>query len=156
MEQVNLSVGTGYSPDRQNSFLESTFYENTINLRKELVSKTICPSKMLSWFKNRMNSLKLKNANILLLSGKDDLIAGREGPERLSKLLTEKGNFVTLNRPKKFATSSTRKCNSFSVFIFKKTSVSLNFLEVPNALILKKLVATKFFLKFSITHFSNS
>ncbi len=95
-------VGFGLNTEVKTHFFDTDFYQKTLNIRRQLVSPTIDSDKMFPWIKNEKTALNLKNKDIVLITGKDDVVVGEGGAARLKQIL-EPFNKVELKEPSKLS-----------------------------------------------------
>jgi predicted esterase len=96
-----LCVGFGLPPKGVTHVFDTPFYKSTLNIRGQLVSPKISPDVMFPWIKEEKEKLSLENKNIILLTGEDDVVVGKDGIELLANSLTEQGNNVQIEKPLK-------------------------------------------------------
>lgn len=98
-----VGVGAWMNQEEEKHLFENKFYQETLALRAQYVCPALHPDKMFSWIKEGKESVRIKGENIYLLSGVDDVVAGKAGPENLRDFLLQQGNQVFLERPSKLA-----------------------------------------------------
>lgn len=96
-----LCVGFGLPPKGITHVFDTPFYKSTLNIRGQLVSPAISPDVIFPWIKEEKENLSLTSKNIILLTGEDDVVVGKDGTELLAKSLEELGNDVQIEKPLK-------------------------------------------------------
>jgi alpha-beta hydrolase superfamily lysophospholipase len=104
-EELNLTpscilVGFGLNLSVKTHIFDSPFYEKTMNVRKQLVSKFLDPKVVFPWVKQQKLDLEIKDSDIFLLCGEDDVVVGSDGAQNLFDALKEHNN-VKIIAPKK-------------------------------------------------------
>ena len=99
--QYILCVGFGLPPKGVTHVFDTPFYKSTLNIRGQLVSPAISPDVIFPWIKEEKEKLNLVNKNIILLTGEDDVVVGKDGTELLAESLKAQGNNVLLEKPLK-------------------------------------------------------
>ncbi len=100
-ERLAIGVGLGIGQHKTTHLFESSFYQKTLDVRRQLVSPAIDSDLVFPWIKEEKLSVTLKGQRIHLICGKDDVVVGEGGVEALQFSLNELGNEVTVNEPKK-------------------------------------------------------
>jgi len=95
----NICVGLGHKDQDKPTFLESSLYKETLDLRKKLVSKVLFPEYIIPLLKESNEKLQFKNKKIHLISGKNDVIANEKSLEKFKERLWLQGNYVTTETP---------------------------------------------------------
>ncbi len=93
-------VGFGLNEKVKTHFFATSFFRKTLNVRKQLVSDHLNPDQVFNWIKEEKLKLSIKNQEICLISGEDDVVIGPQGMENLEKLLSQ-DNKVKVIKPKK-------------------------------------------------------
>lgn len=99
-KRLSIGVGLGMAPKDRVHVFDSAFYEKTMNIRAQLVSPAISPDKVFPWIKEEKQKLSIENEEILLITGQDDIVVGKEGARNLKAALEEKRCIVHLEEPK--------------------------------------------------------
>lgn len=97
----SIAVGFGLPPERVVHVFTTPFYKSTLNIRSQLVSQALDPNLVFPWIREEKEKLKATNKEVLMITGEDDFVVGKEGSEAIADYLNEKGNHVTVQRPKK-------------------------------------------------------
>lgn len=100
-KKFSLLVGFGLPEEGRPHLFETKLYEETLEVRRGLVSKQIPPEKVFPWIWQQKKELSLFNHQIHILNGQDDLVVGTKGTKEIESLLTSLGNQVVLIEPKK-------------------------------------------------------
>lgn len=100
LNPIGIGVGFGSGPDHMVHLFESSFYEKTLNIRRQLVSKALDSDNVFPWIKEEKLSLQTFNKRIHLITGLDDVVVGQGGMEALAFQLKEQ-NEVTTSEPRK-------------------------------------------------------
>ncbi len=100
-EKTVIGVGIGKAPVDVVHLFDTPFYKSTLKLREQLVSPELKPDNVFPWIRAEKEEMAITQERIHLISGEDDLVVGNDGMERFAKMLEEKGNMVTLEKPTK-------------------------------------------------------
>lgn len=100
-KRLAVGVGIGIGQHKNVHLFESSFYEKTLTIRRQLVDSTIDSDLMFPWIKEEKLNLDLKNERIHLITGIDDVVVGEGGLEALKFNLEALGNHVTVAEPKR-------------------------------------------------------
>lgn len=102
-QKIGIAVGFGHGliGDSKIHLFETPFFQKTLHLRSQLVSKAIAPQYMFSWIKKEKEKLNLKGQRVHLITGIDDVVVGQEGVLSMKEQLEKTGAFVTLEAPEK-------------------------------------------------------
>ena len=96
-------VGFGLPPQGVTHIFNTPFYKSTLHLRAQLVSPQLPPDEVFPWIKKRKEELDLTMQRIHFITGEDDVVVGKDGSQRLAKQLSDLGNDVTIEAPKRLA-----------------------------------------------------
>ena len=99
-ETLAIGVGIGIGQHKAVHLFESSFYQKTLNVRRQLVSPALDSSLMFPWIKDEKLKLNLYQKRIHLITGLDDLVVGKGGLEALRFELSAQ-NIVTTFEPNK-------------------------------------------------------
>lgn len=99
-QKIYIAVGFGLNSQVKTHFFDTPLFQKTLNIRKQLVSPAIAPAVMFPWIKQHKMQLNLKQRTIALICGKDDVVVGEGGIERLQELLATE-NLVEVITPEK-------------------------------------------------------
>ena len=100
-EKTAIAVGLGISDHKTTHLFESSFYQKTLELRRQLVSSTIDSDYVFPWIKEQKSNMVIRDKKIHLICGKDDVVVGQNGAKRMYDRLKELGNDVSLDEPSK-------------------------------------------------------
>jgi len=100
LKRLGIGVGLGLGPEEGPHLFETKFFEKMLEIRGQLVSKQIPPSKVFSWIQEEKLSIQISGESVAIITGKNDAVVADNGSERLKKLLEESGNQVELIEPK--------------------------------------------------------
>jgi hypothetical protein len=95
-----IGVGLGISQHKSLHLFETSFYERTLNIRRQLVDENIDSDLVFPWIKEEKLNLKIEGKRIHLICGLDDVVVGEGGMEALAFDLREY-NEVTTFEPKR-------------------------------------------------------
>jgi predicted esterase len=98
---LGICVGLGVNQSNDTHIFESSFYQKTLNIRRQLVSPALNPDKMFPWIKEEKLSVNLRGKRIHLITGQDDIVVGAGGMAALKVSLKELENDVSYNEPKR-------------------------------------------------------
>jgi hypothetical protein len=96
-----IGVGIGMAPKHVVHIFDTPFYQATLKVRSQLVSKELNPDNVFPWIKQEKADLKIANEHIHLITGIDDLVVGDDGLERFMEKLQSLNNTVTFEKPTK-------------------------------------------------------
>ena len=99
-----ICVGYGIHDQEKKHLFETPLFQETMNLRAQLISSELGPEKMLPWIKKEKLATSPAQKSIYLLAGEDDLIIdGLAGLNRAKEILESKGSRVHIESPKKLS-----------------------------------------------------
>lgn len=101
LKRVAVSVGIGIGQRQATHLFETAFYEKTLSIRRQLVSPALDSKEVFGWLKQAKEELVVSNERIHLITGEDDIVVGAGGLDAFIEVLSEQGNSVTFERPKK-------------------------------------------------------
>ncbi len=101
LEKLAIGVGLGIGQHKSTHLFETTFYERTLNIRRQLVDPNLDSDLMFPWIKQKKLDLDLTQKRIHLITGVDDVVVGEGGMEALAFHLRSLGNDVTTSEPRK-------------------------------------------------------
>lgn len=101
IDVLGIGIGLGLNLDQRTHLFETTFYEKTINLRRQLVSPALGPNLVFPWIKEEKELLSIKNKRIHLIVGEDDVVVGKGGMDNLRDRMLLNGNKVSTSAPRK-------------------------------------------------------
>lgn len=121
---LGVGVGLGISQHATTHLFESSFYQKTLNIRRQLVHKSIDSMEMFTWIKEEKLQLSLTGQRIHLITGKDDIVVEAGGMHELGDLLESRGNTVSRNEPNRLPHNNPELAGSH-IFSFLKKEWSL-------------------------------
>jgi predicted esterase len=96
-----ICVGLGMPEESKTHLFQTPFYKSTLVIREQLVSPEISPDKIFPWIKEEKRNCSVSNQKIHMICGKDDLVVGEGGVQRLVEVLETHGNQVSVDEPTK-------------------------------------------------------
>ena len=100
-EKLAISIGIGISQHKHIHLFESSFYQKTLNIRRQLIDAKIDSNFIFPWVMQEKKNLSLTNQRIHLITGADDVVVGPGGLETLRSNLVNLNNNVTAYEPRK-------------------------------------------------------
>lgn len=97
---ISIAVGIGIGQHKTVHLFESSFYQKTLNVRRQLVSPALDSDLVFPWIRDEKLNLNLNGKRIHMITGLDDLVVGEGGMEAMRFVLAEK-NEVTIHEPRK-------------------------------------------------------
>lgn len=101
LARVAVGVGIGISQHKSTHLFETSFYEKTLSIRRQLVSPALDTKPVFAWLKEEKENMTISNQRIHLITGLDDLVVGSGGAAAFVEVLKMNGNAVTLEEPTK-------------------------------------------------------
>ena len=101
LNKIAVGIGIGISQHQSTHLFETSFYEKTLSIRRQLVSPVLDTKEVFSWLKKEKETMTISHQRIHLITGEDDLVVGRGGMQAFVKVLEENSNIVTFEEPKK-------------------------------------------------------
>ena len=101
MNRIAIGIGIGISQHQSTHLFETSFYEKTLSIRRQLVSPALDTREVFAWLKKEKETMTVSQQRIHLITGEDDLVVGRGGMQAFISVLEENGNVVTSEEPKK-------------------------------------------------------
>jgi len=101
IKRIAVGVGIGISQHQSTHLFETSFYEKTLSIRRQLVSPTLDTKAVFAWLKDQKENMTISNQRIHLITGEDDLVVGRGGMQAFTEVLEANGNAVTSEAPKR-------------------------------------------------------
>ncbi len=99
-DRLAIAVGLGISQHKTIHLFESSFYQKTLNIRRQLVDENLDAALVFPWIHEEKLNLSISGQRIHLITGQDDVVIGAGGSEALRFHLEEENN-VTMFEPKK-------------------------------------------------------
>jgi hypothetical protein len=100
-KRIGLGIGLGIGQHKSTHLFETSFYQKTLNIRRQLVSPCLDSEVVFPWIKQEKLDVSVSGHRIHLITGEDDVVVGKGGMEALEFLLKEKGNEVSTQEPKR-------------------------------------------------------
>jgi len=98
-----IGVGFGISQHKETHLFETSFYEKTLNVRRQLVCPALDSDVVFPWINEMKHDLGVSGKRIHLICGINDIVVGQGGAQALKESLEAQGNTVTLQEPAKLA-----------------------------------------------------
>lgn len=98
---ISIGVGLGIGQHKTTHLFETSFYQKTLDLRRQLVSPALDSDNVFAWIKEEKLNVAVTGKRIHLITGEDDIVVGKGGMDAFSFILQEKGNTVTSQEPKR-------------------------------------------------------
>lgn len=99
IKKQSICVGLGLPEDKKTHLFQTPFYKSTLVIRGQLVSKELGPDKVFPWIKEEKKNCSISHQKIHMICGKDDLVVGDGGVQRLVDVLEKNQNTVTIDEP---------------------------------------------------------
>lgn len=101
LRRLGIGIGLGLNTSAETHVFDTNFYQKTLNVRRQLVSPALDSDVMFPWIREQKFNLKVKGQRIHLLTGEDDVVVGAGGMEEMRRVLTDAGNTVSTEAPKR-------------------------------------------------------
>lgn len=124
VDKIAIAVGLGISQHDSTHLFNSSFYEKTLNIRRQLVCPSIDSDKMFPWISEEKERIDLTNQRIHIITGQDDVVVGTGGASELCEKLKALGNNVSLAEPKRLPHNNPELAGSH-IYSFLKKELSL-------------------------------
>lgn len=118
-----IGIGLGLSQNQKNHLFESSFYQNTLNVRRQLVHENIDSDLIFPWIKDEKIGFNISHKKIHLITGEDDIVVGPGGMDALAFMLENLNNEVTTHEPKKLAHHEPSKAATHIYSYLKKRKI---------------------------------
>jgi hypothetical protein len=102
-DKIAILVGMGLNLTAETHIFDTTFYQKTLSIRKQLVSPVISPEVIFPWIRDQKKDIKITGQRIHLIVGADDVVVGKGGMDYFKNILETLGNTVTSYEPGKMA-----------------------------------------------------
>lgn len=102
-KRLAVALGIGLNTTAETHIFDTTFYQKTLNVRRQLVSPALDSDNVFPWIRDEKENLTIRGERIHLITGADDLVVGDGGMENFARILREHGNNVTTFVPTKMA-----------------------------------------------------
>jgi pimeloyl-ACP methyl ester carboxylesterase len=100
LNPLAIGIGLGISQHKTQHLFETSFYQKTLNIRRQLVDESIDSDFVFPWINEEKNNISISGVRIHLITGQDDVVVGTGGMEALAERLKNDNN-VTTFEPKK-------------------------------------------------------
>ncbi len=100
-DKIAIGVGIGIGQHKTVHLFESSFYEKTLNVRRQLVDENLDSDLVFPWIKEQKLIMDVSNKRIHLITGADDVVVGEGGMEAFRFNLEAQNNEVTFSEPRK-------------------------------------------------------
>lgn len=100
LNPIAIGVGLGISQHKTQHLFETSFYQKTLNIRRQLVDKKIDSDLVFPWINEEKNNISISGVRIHLITGQDDVVVGTGGMKALAEKLEDLNNVSTFE-PKK-------------------------------------------------------
>lgn len=103
LNRLAVAIGIGIGQHKTVHLFESSFYQKTLQVRRQLVDEHLDSDVMFPWIKQEKLDTDISGERIHLITGLDDVVVGEGGLEAFRFNLEALGNQVTFSEPKKLA-----------------------------------------------------
>jgi hypothetical protein len=100
-KKIGVLIGMGLNLTAETHIFDTTFYQKTLNIRRQLVSPALDTDVVFPWIRDEKKGLMTTGQRLHLIVGADDMVVGQGGMEFLKQLLLGLGNTVTSYEPTK-------------------------------------------------------
>jgi hypothetical protein len=121
LNAVGIGVGVGILNSEKAHLFDSSFYEKTLNVRRQLVSPALDSDKVFPWIRAEKENATLEGKRVHLICGKDDVVVGEGGAKYFKDILEKRGNEVSLDEPARLQHHEPGGAASFIYHFLKKT-----------------------------------
>lgn len=101
VNKVAVCIGMGLNVKAETHIFDTTFYQKTLSIRRQLVSPAIDSSFVFPWIREEKLNLKTTGHVIHLITGEDDAVVGAGGLQMMVENLQSLGNTVSFYEPKR-------------------------------------------------------
>lgn len=98
LKKTYIGVGFGLNEEVKTHLFDTDFYSKTLNIRKQLVAPEITSDLMFPWIRSMKRLDEIKDQNICIITGVDDVVVGKDGAKNLANNLSTQ-NTVELIEP---------------------------------------------------------
>jgi predicted esterase len=124
LNRLAVAIGIGIGQHKTVHLFESSFYQKTLQVRRQLVDPHLDSDVMFPWIKQEKLDTDIAGERIHLITGEDDVVVGEGGMEAFRFNLESLGNNVTFNEPRKLAHHEPSKAATH-IYNFLKKELSL-------------------------------
>ncbi len=100
-DPIALAIGIGIGQHKTAHLFETSFYEKTLNIRRQLVDPHLDSDFVFPWIKEEKQNMQVFNKRVHMITGLDDVVVGEGGLEAFRLELEANKNDVTFSEPKK-------------------------------------------------------
>jgi len=120
VEKLGIAVGIGIGHHKTIHLFESSFYEKTLSVRRQLVDEKLDSDIVFPWIKDEKINIQIEGHRVHLITGLDDIVVGEGGTQTLMDKLVEHGNNVTYSSPRKLPHHEPSKAATYIYNFLKK------------------------------------
>lgn len=124
LNRLAIAIGLGIGQHKTVHLFESSFYQKTLQVRRQLVDKNLDSNLVFPWIKQEKKNVAIAGERIHLITGQDDIVVGEGGVESFRLKLESQGNHVTTSEPRKLAHHEPSKAATH-VYNFLKKELKL-------------------------------
>jgi hypothetical protein len=103
LKRLGVGLGIGLNHKVETHLFDTSFYQKTLSVRRQLVSPALDSDAMFPWIRDEKGRLALSGERVHLITGQDDLVVGDGGMEAFAEHLRAQGNVVTTFAPSRMA-----------------------------------------------------
>jgi hypothetical protein len=118
-----IGVGLGLSQNQKTHLFDSSFYQNTLNIRRQLVHSELNSENVFPWIKDEKISFTFSHKKIHLICGDDDVVVGSGGMQALGFMLENLNNEVTMHESKRLPHHEPSKAATHIYSYLKKNGI---------------------------------
>lgn len=100
-ESMAIGVGLGIGQHKTAHIFESSFYQKTLNIRRQLVAPELDSDNVFPWINEEKKNISVAGKRVHLITGSDDVVVGEGGMKAFQEALEANGNNVSSNEPKR-------------------------------------------------------
>lgn len=119
-DAIAIGVGLGISQHKSAHLFESSFYQKTLNIRRQLVAPELDSDLVFPWINEEKRDLHVTGKRVHLICGEDDVVVGKGGMQALASHLESNGNEVSTNEPKKLPHHEPGSASTYVYHFLKK------------------------------------
>ena len=124
IRRLAIAVGIGIGQHQTIHLFESSFYQKTLSVRRQLVDENLDSDKVFPWIKEEKQNISLRGQRVHLITGLDDVVVGEGGTQNLMDHLLQYDNHVTLQTPRKLPHHEPSKAATY-IYNFLKAELDL-------------------------------
>lgn len=98
-----IGVGLGIGQHQSTHLFETSFYQKTLNIRRQLVCPELDSDNVFPWINQEKREIAIEGKRVHLITGVDDVVVGEGGMKALQERLESFGNDVSIQEPKRLA-----------------------------------------------------